>query len=281
MKSSAVGGAQLKIRKFEPTLISHTSKLMFIGSTDSGKTFAMRHILSRFTDIPVGMVISGTEFANHNYSKMVPGKFISDKYTPEQLFRFVRRQAKLADEKEKGTDLDNRAFLIMDDCLHDAPAWKKDEFLKFIFYAGRHIGTFFMLSSQYPLGIPPDMRGNLQFVFLFREPFLANRRRLYENYAGFFPSFELFCDVMDQLTEDYGCLVLNMKTKSNKLSDQVFWWKAEETPPFRLCAPEHWIDNRPYKSSLAIADGDDDEMEAMLAARRRRGPAVYVKKEKF
>ena len=43
-----------------------------------------------------------------------------------------------------------------------------------------------------------------------------------------FPSFEMFCQVMDQCTENYECLVINNNAKSNKLTDQVFWYKAEQ-----------------------------------------------------
>ena len=40
-------------------------------------------------------------------------------------------------------------------------------------------------------------------------------------------SFESFCQVMDQCTENYECLVINNNSKSNKLQDQIFWYKAE------------------------------------------------------
>ena len=28
--------------------------------------------------------------------------------------------------------------------------------------------------------------------------------------------------------------------KSNKLTDQVFWYKAEPHDDFKLCSPDHW-----------------------------------------
>jgi len=49
-----------------------------------------------------------------------------------------------------------------------------------------------------------------------------------------FPSFDFFCNVMDQCTENYECLVINNNAKSNKLEDQVFWYKAEAHPDFRM-----------------------------------------------
>ena len=41
-----------------------------------------------------------------------------------------------------------------------------------------------------------------------------------------FPTFESFCQVMDQCTENYECLVINNNAKTNKLSEQIFWYKA-------------------------------------------------------
>ena len=45
---------------------------------------------------------------------------------------------------------------------------------------------------------------------------------------------------MDQCTEDYECLVINNNAKSNKLTDQVFWYKADPHPEFRIGADSYW-----------------------------------------
>ena len=77
----------------------------------------------------------------------------------------------------------------------------------------------------YPLGVPPNLRTNIDYTFILREPYIANRKRIYENYAGMFPTFESFCQVMDQCTENYECLVVSNNAKSNKLEDQIFGTK--------------------------------------------------------
>ena len=51
----------------------------------------------------------------------------------------------------------------------------------------------------------------------------------------------MFCQVMDQCTENYECLVINNNAKSNKLSDQVFWYKAEKRPDFKIGADSYWL----------------------------------------
>jgi len=54
-----------------------------------------------------------------------------------------------------------------------------------------------------------------------------------------FPSFEVFNQVMTQTTENYECLVIDNKSQSNKLEDQVFWYKAKDTN-FRMCSQDLW-----------------------------------------
>ena len=56
--------------------------------------------------------------------------------------------------------------------------------------------------------------------------------------AGMFPCFEVFCAVMDQCTENYECIVINNNAKSNRIEDQVFWYKASSHPPFELVVIE-------------------------------------------
>ena len=41
-----------------------------------------------------------------------------------------------------------------------------------------------------------------------------------ENYAGMFPTFESFAQIMDQCTENYECLVINNNAKA-QLNDQI------------------------------------------------------------
>ena len=130
-------------------------------------------------------------------------------------------------------------LLFLDDCLYDN-TWVKDKNVRSLFMNGRHYHILFILTMQYALGIPPNLRTNIDFVFILRENYVSNRKRLYEHYAGMFPSFEMFCQVMDQCTENYECLVINNNAKSNQLSDQVFWYKASPHEDFKIGAKPFW-----------------------------------------
>lgn len=50
----------------------------------------------------------------------------------------------------------------------------------------------FLVTMQYPLGIPPNLRCNVDYVFILRENIVKNRERIYANYAGMFPNFDTF-----------------------------------------------------------------------------------------
>jgi hypothetical protein len=231
--------SNIEIKKFDMKKIRSDSVVVLIGKRDTGKSFLCKDLLYHNMSIPVGVVISGTESANSFYKSMVPKMFIHNEFTPGIIQNTLKRQKmvikKLENEKtQQGySNINPNAFLILDDCLYDN-CWVKDKNIRSCFMNGRHFKLLFILTMQYALGITPNLRTNIDYVFILRENYISNRKKLYEHYAGMFPTFDIFNQVMNQCTENYECLVIHNNAKSNKLEDQVFWYKAVEHPPFRL-----------------------------------------------
>lgn len=279
-----------QLRKFDIGMIKErcdidsrkSPMIVIIGKKDTGKSFLVRDILFNTQScFPVGTVISGTEVANEFFQHMIPSKFIHDKYTPDIVMNVIKRQMNVKQKRNQekanrggSSNIDPRAFLILDDCLYDS-SWIKEESTRYVFMNGRHVDLATMITMQYPLGITPNLRTNVDFVFILRENILGNRRRIYENYAGMFPTFEMFCSFMDQCTENFECLVICNNVSSNKLEDQVFWYKASDHPPFRLCDQSLWANNTPFKSAILAAD----EYNASMMKKKSAGPSVWVRKE--
>jgi hypothetical protein len=255
--------------------------IVVIGKKDTGKSFLVKDILYHTQNaFPVGTVISGTEVANEFFQHMVPSKLIHDKYKPDIVMNTIKRQlavktSRNQDKNRNGgsSNIDPRAFLILDDCLYDA-TWIREESTRYVFMNGRHIDLMTIITMQYPLGITPNLRTNVDFIFILRETMINNRKRIYDNYAGMFPTFEMFCQFMDQCTENYECLVICNGVSSNKLEDQVFWYKAAEHPPFKLCDDSLWVDNKPFSSAMLAAD----EFDPMAIKKKNNSPWVHVKK---
>jgi hypothetical protein len=277
----------LELKKFDMKTISfkpNESKgpvVVLIGRRDTGKSFLVRDLLFYHQDIPIGVVVAGTEEGNGFYGKMVPKLFIHNEYNTAIVENILKRQKSVLKQikKEmetfKRTTIDPRAFVILDDCLYDG-TWTRDKMMRLLFMNGRHWKIMLIITMQYPLGIPPTLRTNIDYVFILREPYIANRKRIYENYAGMFPTFESFCQVMDQCTENYECLVINNNAKSNKLHEQVFWYKADSHNDFKLGSKEFWELSKDINS-----DEEDEKYDPNNVKKRGQGPKISVKKTKW
>ena len=255
--------------------------VVLIGRRDTGKSYLVRDLIFYHQDIPIGTVISGTEAGNGFYGTHVPKLFIHDEYNTAIIENVLKRQKQVLRQVKKElasykkTNIDPRAFVILDDCLYDA-TWTKDKMMRLLFMNGRHWKIMLIITMQYPLGIPPNLRTNIDYVFILREPYLSNRKRIWENYAGMFPTFESFCQVMDQCTENYECLVVNNNAKSNKLQDQIFWYKAEPHGDFKLGSKEFWDISKDLNS-----DDEDDSYDPNSSKKRGAGPKISVKKSRW
>ena len=253
--------------------------IVLIGRRDTGKSFLVRDLLYYHTDIPIGTVISGTEAGNGFYSSHVPKLFIHDEYNTGIIENILKRQKTVLKQMNKEyaaykrSNIDPRAFVILDDCLFDN-SWTKDKMMRLLFMNGRHWKIMLIITMQYPLGIPPNLRTNIDYVFILREPYIANRKRIYENYAGMFPTFESFCQVMDQCTENFECLVIDNNSKSNKLQDQIYWYKAQQQKNFRLGSKEFWE----ISKNLDSDDEDDNPYDPESSKKKSAGPKINVRK---
>jgi hypothetical protein len=279
----------LELKKFDMKQIRFPANenkgpvIVLIGRRDTGKSFLVKDLLYYHQDIPVGTVISGTEASNGFYSSIVPKLFIHDEYNSAIIENILKRQKvvlkQIKKEEEaykRRSNIDPRVFVIMDDCLYDN-TWSREKVMRLLFMNGRHWKIMLIITMQYPLGVPPNLRTNIDYTFILREPYIANRKRIYENYAGMFPTFESFCQVMDQCTENYECLVISNNAKSNKLSEQIFWYKASPHNNFRLGSKEYWD----LSKDLHSDEEDGETYDPNKMNKKKNAPRINVRKNKW
>lgn len=217
-------------KKFDLNNIADHAAICCVAARRKGKSILVRDILLHKKDYPAGVVIAPTDKLSGFYNEFFPPSFIHYEYSSELLSKIFLRQSLLIEKnkerKARGKPLiDTRLFLIMDDCLAQKGLWAKDPNILELLQNGRHYHITFILTMQYSLGISPELRGNFDYVFLLGEDFISNQKRLYEHYAGMFPTFDIFKRAFTKITDSYGVMVITKDSGTN-VTDKVYWYKV-------------------------------------------------------
>jgi hypothetical protein len=239
VKEVNFGATRLPIKRFNISDMVDHCTIAMIAKRATGKSFLTREIMYHKRHIAAAVAISRTEKLNSFYSEFIPDSYIFSEYDSSILNRIYDRQAKINEDnkiriKNKEKTKDDTLMLIMDDCMSSKGTWLKDPNITELFFNGRHHHLSFILTMQYAVGIPPEMRSNFDYVFLLAEDTVNNRRRLYEHYAGMFPTFDIFQQVFSDITENYGVMVIDNRVHSKNITDKVFWYRAKTVPTFKI-----------------------------------------------
>ena len=171
----------LQISKFNPKQIEERrvngagpATCVFIGKRGTGKSTLVADILYHCKKIPMGVAISATEDGNAFYSSHIPDIFIHSEYKPEIIQQIITRQKKAISKNPGKKDPTNDAFVLLDDCMYDKKMIK-DPNIRGIFMNGRHWRITFMLTMQYCMDLPPDLR-KYRFCIYFTRKYNTKSR---------------------------------------------------------------------------------------------------------
>lgn len=246
------------MRKFDPSKIGNDKVCVVIGKRGTGKSTLVTDLLYHKRNIPVGVVMSATEEGNHYYKQFIPDLFIYGDYSKDTIEKVIARQKKLVALNKM-----DPAFILLDDCMYNK-SFMKDTCIRQCFMNGRHWKIFFLMTMQYCMDLSPDLRANVDYVFVLRENVIQNRERLYKAFFGVFPSFDLFNKVMSACTENFECLVLDNTSRSNKLEDCVFYYKAPIRKGFRIGSDAMWKYHQSHYKPNATSNPNLDKKTSIV-----------------
>ena len=184
----------------------------------------------------------------------------------------------MKDKYKKKKKVNPRSLLVMDDCLASKGDWAKDAKIHELFFNGRHYQITYILTMQFPLGIKPELRFNFDYVFIMAEDFFNNKKRIFDHYAGMFPNFRSFKAVFDEITKDFGCMVIVNRGSRKNLLDKIFWFKAKNHKNMEVFGTKQFKDY--HKKNYNGGDQSSSKLgiEEYLETKQKGG--LVVKKTK-
>ena len=266
----------LHIRKFDiaAQLKPHRT-ILIIGKRGTGKTTLLRCLMSQMHELgqvhlPIGM--SPTEESMEMMREVMPAACVHRGMNTAAIGNIIHHQRAVARAEANGGEPREHILLCCDDCSYDKQALRTVE-IRDLFMNGRHLKLAFILAQQYLVDLPPDLRANCDYVFALRDSIKDNVQKLHKMFFGCFSSYADFDTTFRTLTDNWGCIVLDNTTKSSKLEDQVFWFKADpDLPPFRLGrARYHQLSNIYSKS-----DAQREQEESLHS--KKTTAVTYVEK---
>lgn len=196
-----------------------------IGMQQTGKATLIRDILWHREPFQKVSILAGYDYGKQFFQTFAPGDVTQEEYSAERV-RYITDMAEIT-----------KSLLVLHNCVFDQKVIRQPEFCS-IFNRPQHL-TFFM-SQLYAMGLQRWQKERIDYVFVLRENFLANRRRIYEQHASDLTDFETFNQLMITFTKDYDCLVIDKTNKASRaLEDHFFWYHpAANPPPFSCISSE-------------------------------------------
>jgi energy-coupling factor transporter ATP-binding protein EcfA2 len=258
---------KIKLKRFDFSLVPRDGRIILvIGRRGSGKSTLLEDIMFRFSErLQDGFVLgmSPTQNSIDMMERHMPRALIFEEGFSKETFAKLLSLAALIARKKKM----RKGLLVMDDCNADKDAFR-GKVMRDAFYNGRQYDLNILWAMHYCMDILPDLRTNVDFVFVLKENIRKNKERLYNNFFGMFEKPDDFFRVMDQCTENNECLVLDNTAPNSDPSQCLYWYKAkkaEDLPKFCLGKPIFFNLSRYYCKE------DDDNGHEMLQVRIRPG----------
>jgi len=223
------------LRKFNYDYINNSSLIFIIGLKEFGKNIIIKDLLYNNSEIESGLVISSS-INNYSY---IPPIFIYDKYDKKIIKKYIKKQFELNKEYSKNI-YNTRSFIILEDIMY-LHSWKKDKYLESLFNLLSTINSLCIIQHEYMIDINDNLHKNIDYVFILKENLDKNRRKIYDIFVKeLIIPYSLFCKLLDDYTQKYNFLILDVKSQSTNIQDKLFWYNADNHDDFKMFSIEAW-----------------------------------------
>lgn len=208
---------------FDIERITPGHSVIFIGGRMRGKTTAIKDLLLHNRNIPTGLVVVPTNYDKQMYQEFIPANLINTESPMSQLGTLIRRQKQKIEDNWENPE----AFVVLDDATYHVNNLRHN-IVEELFYNTRYLQLLNIISFQGCRQVPPSIRANADYVFMFYTPNEDERERLYDGFLTNLITFEKFNDLMASIcTVRFMCLVIDRTVTSTRMEDFIFFYKAK------------------------------------------------------
>lgn len=195
---------KLELRKF--TSFEDHNIFLIIGKKGSGTSTMALHLANQL-NIDLAYIVGNSDFYNKHQKRSFAFGHLDDGY------------------KTLSTKSNLKRALILEKpgSLKDL---LKDRDLVNLFFNAHSLGIYIIIIDTWINGIPPHLRSNIDCIMMFQDNNRSAQKQFYDYYANCFPNFSAFQYVYKLATKNYGCLLIDNRSNSDKLEDLVFWYKV-------------------------------------------------------
>jgi len=204
-----------RFKSFDPhEHASNMHNIIIIGNRYVGKTSLVKELLPHL-NCSHAEIINPTEMDKQEYAPesipSIPHIAHHIEYAEDIVDNFLAMQK----TEWKQLEQQNKANCILfENCIYNN-RWTKHESIRYLFMNGRFFRAKMVMVIQFPFVVPPYLIMSVDYIFIFREMIESTRKRLYNLYGGIFPTFNLFCEALDEINNvPFACLVINYTSHS-------------------------------------------------------------------
>ena len=159
-------------------------------------------------------VVCSNSKDNSFYKEFFPDCYIHNNFLL-MCKKVINRQEKILYDNEI-LKHQGKPPVVLDDVIDNPLMTKNDDFNNILFN-GKCYGITLIISIQNVKALPPGMRQQFDYIFLFNSDDNTEITKMYNSFGGMFPSEKIFKTTLQSFTINQQILVLDL-TKGSKAS---------------------------------------------------------------
>lgn len=185
---------------------------LIIGPAGSGKTTLIKQIIKTYIDDDKTKkdIFLFTDKTINNYDDIFTE--LDNIIHPDNYVEMFDKIIEKIDQQ-----LTNDTLIIFDDVLHT----KIHQTVMNVLFNSRHRKIKFICSIQKPIKFPVELRVNFEYIYLFKEQFIKNKQKLYDDWGGIFPTFDIFNNAIESL-KNKEVMILDNVSRTAEINNRVY-----------------------------------------------------------